>query len=153
MVGKLSIANEMRAIDTKNRNWYKTLNDEERAKYDKQLWVQQRYASSVQGSNALQYLILVNDHSNVNFNLLAKHPELQLQCLQIAGIGKTQKHDWLPPGKRGKKNKLVEWLVKQYPECNNEELEIIAAQSDKKELRDTMEQQGMSKKEIKELLK
>ena len=65
MVGKLSIANEMRAIDTKNRNWYKTLDDEERVKYDKQLWIQQRWASSVQGGNAAQYLILVNDYSNV----------------------------------------------------------------------------------------
>lgn len=153
MVDKLSIASEMRAIDTKDRNWYKTLDDEERTKYDKQLWIQQRWASSVQGSNVAQYLILVNDYSNVNFNLLAKHPELQLQSLQIAGVGKTQKHDWMPPGKKGKKNKLAEWLVAQYPECNDDELMILAVTGDKKEFRDMMEQQGMKPKEIKELLK
>ena len=153
MVGKLSIANEMKAIDTKDRNWYKTLDDEERTKYDKQMWIQQRWASSVQGSNAVQYLILVNDYSNVNFNLLAKHPELQLQSLQIAGVGKTQKHDWMPPGKKGKKNKLAEWLVAQYPECNDDELMILTLAGNKKEFRDIMEQQGMKPKEIKELLK
>ena len=153
MVDKLSIASEMRAIDTKDRNWYKTLDDEERTKYNKQLWIQQRWASSVQGSNVAQYLILVNDYSNVNFNLLAKHPELQLQSLQIAGVGKTQKHDWMPPGKKGKKNKLAEWLVTQYPECNDDELMILAVTGDKKEFRDMMEQQGMKPKEIKELLK
>jgi len=153
MVGKLSIASEMKAIDTKDRNWYKTLDDEERTKYDKQMWIQQRWASSVQGSNAVQYLILVNDYSNVNFNLLAKHPELQLQSLQIAGVGKTQKHDWMPPGKKGKKNKLAEWLVAQYPECNDDELMILAVTGDKKEFCDMMEQQGMKPKEIKELLK
>lgn len=153
MVGKLSIASEMKAIDTKDRNWYKTLDDEERTKYDKQMWIQQRWASSVQGSNVAQYLILVNDYSNVNFNLLAKHPELQLQSLQIAGVGKTQKHDWMPPGKKGKKNKLAEWLVAQYPECNDDELMILTLAGNKKEFRDIMEQQGMKPKEIKELLK
>jgi len=153
MVDKLSIASEMRAIDTKDRNWYKTLTDEERVKYDKQLWIQQRWASSVQGGNAVQYLILVNDYSNVNFNLLAKHPELQLQSLQIAGVGKTQKHDWMPPGKKGKKNKLAEWLITQYPEYNDDEIALIAQNIDKKELKDIMEQQGMKPKEIKELLK
>ena len=97
--------------------------------------------------------LFLNTIKNVNFNLLAKHPELQLQSLQIAGVGKTQKHDWMPPGKKGKKNKLAEWLVTQYPEYNDDEIALIAQNIDKKELKDIMEQQGMKPKEIKELLK
>ena len=152
-MSKLDIKNEMRAIDTKDRAWYKSLTKEEREKYDKQLWIQMRWASSVRGANAPNYLMLVNEFANVDFNTLKSHPQLQLQLLQIAGTGKTEYHEWIAPGKAGKKNKFMTWLAEQFPNYNEDELELFAQTNDKEVFVDRMEQQGMTPKEIKEIFK
>ena len=152
LVDKLNIKEEMRVLDTKDRAWWGELNPEETTAMSKSMWTQMRWASSVKGSNAAQYLILVNEFTNLHFNTLTKHPQLQHQLLQLAGSGKTQYHEWIPPGKRGKKNKLTAWLVTQYPEYNDDEIALLADSNDKKVFLDIMEQQGMTKKEIKELL-
>ncbi len=55
--------------------------------------------------------------------------------------------------KRDKKNKLGAWLSDQYPQYNDDEIEILQNLTDKKVWKDQMEQQGMKPKEIKELLK
>jgi hypothetical protein len=153
MSDKLSIKEEMRAIDNRTRSWYKSLTAEERAKYDKQLWVQMRYASSVNGSNAAQYLMLVNEFVNVNFNALKHHPQLQHYLLQLAGSGKTEFHPWIQPGKGVVKNKFMIWLSNQYPGYSDEELDLLVKTNGKEVFIDIMEQQGMTKKEIKELVK
>jgi len=153
MTDKLNIKNEMRVLDTRDRKWWDTLTKEEREKFGKSMWTQMRWASSVKGRNAAQYLMLVNEFTNVNFNTLKHHPQLQHQLLQLAGDGKPQYHEWIPPGKRGKKNKLVEWLAEEYPEYNDTELELLAQENDKTIFVDRMEQQGLTKKEIKDIFK
>ena len=45
MSNKLDIKNELKAISTRDRNWYKSLTEEEKKKYDKQMWVQMRWVS------------------------------------------------------------------------------------------------------------
>lgn len=149
-MSKLDLKNELRAIDTKDRGWYKTLTEEERTAYNKQLWVQMRWASC---TNDINTLILINEFANTHFNILKNHQELQLQLLQIAGTGQTRRREWIPPGKGVKKNRLMTWLSEQYPEYNDTELELIAETNDKKVFQDLMEQQGMTKKEIKEIVK
>ena len=52
MVDKLSIKEEMRVIDTRDRKWWDTLTVEECEKFGKAMWTQMRWASSVKGSNA-----------------------------------------------------------------------------------------------------
>lgn len=149
-MSKLDLKNELRAIDTKDRSWYKTLTEEERKAYDKQLWVQMRWASCV---NDADTLILINEFTNRHFNVLKNHQELQLQLLQVSGTGQTRKRDWIRPGKGVKKNRIMSWLAEQYPEYSDAELELLAATNDKKVFADMMEQQGMTKKEIKEIIK
>ena len=56
MSDKLNIANEMRAFDSKDRNFYKDLTDEERKKFSNYLMI--RWGSSVQGSAELQQYYL-----------------------------------------------------------------------------------------------
>jgi len=150
VVSKLDLKNEMRAIDTKDRNWYKTLTEEERTAYNKQLWVQMRWTSCV---NDTDTLILVNEFTNRHFNILKNHHELQLQLLQVSGTGNTRRREWIPPGKGVKKNRIMSWLAEQYPQYSDAELELLAATNDKKVFSDMMEQQGMTKKEIKEIVK
>lgn len=150
---KLNIKEEMRVIDTRDRGWWDTLTEEEVEKFSKAMWTQMRWASSVKGSNAAQYLMLVNEFTNLHFNTLRHHPRLQHQLLQLAGVGKTQYHEWISPGKRGTKNKLEAWIAEQYPQYSDDEIELLAQTNDKQTFVDMMEQQGMTKKEIKDIFK
>ena len=50
----------MRAIDTRDRNWYDSLTDEETVKYNKNMWTQQRFISSCKGQFAEHYLEWTN---------------------------------------------------------------------------------------------
>lgn len=151
-MSKLDIKNEMRVIDTKDRSWYKSLTKEEREKYDKQLWIQMRWASSVKGVNAPQYLMLVNEFSNVDFNTLRHHPQLQLQLLQIAGTGKSEYHEWIPPGKGSTLDKFTAWVANEFPEYNEQEIELFVKANTKADFCDRMEQAGMTPKEISAIL-
>ena len=77
MSDKLNIANEMRQLDRKNRNFYRELTDEERKKFSNYLMI--RWASCVEGSRELQefYLISTNERLNKHFFNISRHPELQ----------------------------------------------------------------------------
>jgi len=150
----LTIKEEMSAIDTKNRSWYKSLKPEEQKKLG--IWVLMRYASSVKHNIKdfeEHYLEWTNELVNVHFNTLRHHPELQFQLLQAVGLGKAQFHPWVAPGKRGTDNSLFKFIKDKKPEYNDDELEIFIAQHTKEEITDMLEQYGLEKKEIKKLLK
>jgi len=153
MSNKLSIKEEMRAIDQRDMGWWDTLTEEEQKKISP--WVLMRYTSACDTNHDEirdHYLTMTNELVNVQFNTLRHHPQLQHRLLQIVGIGKTQYHPWIPPGKRQKKNKVAEWLVSLYPDVNDDELDILL-QSDKKELKVLAEETGMTDKQIKDLFK
>ena len=76
---KLTIGNEMRCFDQKDRDFYNSLTDEERKKFSNYLMI--RWGSSVQGSKDLQefYLISCNERLNKHFFAISKHPKLHWQ--------------------------------------------------------------------------
>lgn len=153
MVSKLNIKEEMRALDTRDRSWWNSLSEEDQEMFGKSMWTQMRFASSVQGKYAAHYLTLVNEFANVHFNILRNHPQLQHQLLQISGVGSSQFHEWVAPGKRGTKNKLEAWIAEQYPQYNDDEIALLICTTPKEEFVDIMEQQGMSSKDIKNIFK
>ena len=153
MSNKLSIKEEMRAIDQRDTGWWDTLTDEEKKKVSP--WVLMRYTSACDTNHDEirdHYLIMTNELVNVHFNAIRHHTQLQHRLLQVVGIGKTQYHPWIAPGKRQKKNKIAEWLLELYPHLNDDELDILL-QSDKKELTALAESAGMTDKDIKALFK
>ena len=153
MSNKLTIKEEMRAIDQRDVRWWNTLTEEEQKKVSP--WVLMRYTSACDTNHDEirdHYLTMTNELVNVHFNAIRHHPQLQHRLLQVVGIGKSQYHPWIPPGKRQKKNKVAEWLLELYPGLNDDELDILL-QSDKKELKALAEQSGMTDKQIKELFK
>lgn len=155
MSNKLDIKNELRAISTRDRNWYNSLTDEEKKKYDTQLWVQMRWASNYKHrANKGIVLQLVNEYTNRHFNTLRHHPQLQLQLLQLSGTGDTGFcYEWLAPGKRQQKNKLQSWVIENYPTLNDDEVELFVSMRDKADWKQLFEEHGMTDKQIKELLK
>ncbi|MDA9302719.1 hypothetical protein N8072_00925 [bacterium] len=146
-MGGLSIKTEMSAIDTKNRAWYNSLTDEEKKKVSP--WMLMRYASSVKHDITEfeeHYLEWTNELVNVHFNTLRHHPELQMQLLQVVGIGKNQFHPWLAPGKRGKSDKMVELVAGKYPHLNDDEINIYLNTLTTKQTKDLQEDLSEKKK-------
>lgn len=151
---KLTIKNEMSAIDTKNRTWYGSLTDDEKKKVG--IWVLMRYLSSVKNNVKdieEHYMEFTNEIVNVHFNTLRHHPELQFKLMQAIGIGKQMYHPWIAPGKKGTEKPFYKWYKEQYKQYNDDEIEILIQAMTKDEQRDLLEQHGVEKKEIKRLLK
>jgi hypothetical protein len=154
MSNKLSIKEEMRAMDQKDRSWYDSLTEEEKKKLSP--WVLMRYASSVKHDITdfeQHYLEWTNELVNVHFNTLRKHTQLQWQLLQVVGLGKSQFHNWIAPGKRGTENKLFKIFRENNPQYNDDELEIFILNHDVKEIENLLLDYGLDKKEIKKVLK
>jgi hypothetical protein len=150
MTDKLNIANEMRAFDTKDRNFYKSLNDEERKKFSTYLMI--RWGSSVQGSTELQqyYLLSCNENLNKHFFDLSKHPELQwlLATTVSPGMG-TFRHDWIKQKKKeSSNNKAVKFLRQIYPEYKEDELELLIKINSIEDLKQLAREHGWDDKRI-----
>lgn len=151
MSDKLNIANEMRALDSKDRRFYADLTDEERKKFSNFLMI--RWSSSVQGSADLQayYLLSCNENLNKHFFDLSRHPELQwLSATTVSpGMG-TFRHDWIKQKKRDSNNsKAVKFLRQIYPAYKQDELELLAQINSTAELKQLAREHGWDDKRIK----
>jgi len=143
-VDKLSIANEMAQFDGKNREFYNELTDEERKKFSNFLMI--RYGSSVQGSRDLQefYLIATNERFNKHFFAINRHPKLQWLCATTVSPGMgSMRHNWIAPKKKeGNNNEVRKQLAEMFPNMKADELDLMAAITTKKELKEYLQEAG-----------
>jgi hypothetical protein len=133
---KLSIANEMTQFDRKNREFYNSLDDEERKKFSNYLMI--RWGSAVQGSRELQefYVIATNERLNKRFFDINRHPRLQwLTATTVSpGLG-NQRHVWIAPKKREPgASSIKKQLAELYPHLRDDELELMSQINTKKDL-------------------
>jgi hypothetical protein len=143
-VEKLSIANEMTQFDRKNREFYDDLTDEERKKFSNYLMI--RWGSTVQGSRDLQefYVIATNERLNKHFFAVNKHPRLQwLMATTVSpGMG-THRHQWIAPKKKDAgSNEIKKQLMELYPNMKSQDIEVLAALTDRKELKQHLREHG-----------
>ena len=136
MSDKLNIANEMRQLDRKNRNFYRDLTDEERKKFSNYLMI--RWASCVEGSKDLQefYLISTNQRLNKHFFNIGRHPGLQWLCATTVSpdMG-TPRHNWIAPKKKeAGASSMKKQLAEIYPHMKDDELDVMAKITTKKEI-------------------
>jgi|TARA_B100000497_G_C7561015_1_gene338471 hypothetical protein len=155
-MNKLSIKEEMRAIDQRDRGWWDSLTEEEQKKVN--IFVLMRYTSAVQTKNydiEYHYIKLTNELVNKHYNIIRHETQLQHKLLQCIGIGSSQFHPWIPPSKqkKGKAGKLLKWLQELYPTYNDDELELLVSSNTKQDFTELAEELGMDKKQIKELFK
>ena len=141
---KLSIQNEMRQFDLKNRGFYDELTDEERKKFSNYLMI--RWGSAVHGSQELQefYVIATNERLNKHFFAVNQHPKLQwLMATSVSpGLG-AQRHQWIAPKKKeAGNNEIKKILMELYPAMKMSDIETLAAITDKKELREYLREHG-----------
>jgi hypothetical protein len=124
---KLSIHNEMRQLDLKNRDFYNSLTTEERKKFSTFLMI--RWGSCVDGAQELQeyYVQSCNHYLNKHFFTIGRHPKLQWLCATAVspGLG-VMKHNWVAPKKKesgaSAKRKRLQEL---YPTYRNDELDVM----------------------------
>ena len=141
---KLTIQNEMRQLDTKNRRFYEELTDEERKKFSNYLMI--RWSSGVEGSREIQeyYLQSCNHYLNKNFFAINRHPKLQWLCASAVspGLG-TQRHKWISlKKKQGSDSAVRKQLAEFYPNYKNDELDLLAKITTKKELDEYVRKHG-----------
>jgi hypothetical protein len=147
MSDRLNIANEMKMFDHKVRSFYDDLTNEEKKKFSNYLMI--RWGSSVQGGREMQefYVISANERLNKHFFDLSRHPKLQwlLATTVSPGMG-TQRHQWIAPKKKeAGAGSLKKQLAELFPNYKDDEIDVLAAVTTKKELDEYIRQHGREK--------
>lgn len=148
---KLDIKRELRAVDTRDYDFYDNLTDEEKKAFSP--FILMRYTSNVQGDADLQGWFLESTNEYVNkhhWQLSKNHKPLLWKLFAGTGVGQTMYHQYIAAGKKGKANKIEKLLAEIYPARKLEDIKILAGMmtdADKKELFDKM---GFDKTQRKE---
>jgi len=156
MADKLSIASEMRALDSKDREFFDSLTDDEKKKFSTFLMI--RYGASVGGISELQqyYLQATNQRLNKNFFSInkARHDKLNwLAATTISpGMG-TQNHQWLAgPKKTSNNSKAEKFLASLYPAMKAEDVALLANLNTATDIKQLAVDMGMTKEQVKKEL-
>jgi hypothetical protein len=134
---KLNITNEMAQLDRKQRDFYDSLNDEERKKFSTFLML--RWSSSVQGDAELQeyYVQACNYYLNRNFFAVNRHPKLQwLMATAVSpGLG-TPRHTWIAPKKKESSGKTSrKTLQEMFPNMKSTDIDVLMAINDERAIK------------------
>ena len=147
MSDKLNIGNEMRQLDAKNRDFYDELTPEERKKFSTFLMV--RWGSAVDGSREIQeyYVQSVNHYLNKHFFTMHRHPKLQWLMATAASPGMgAMRHNWIAPKKKeAGAGAIKKQLRELYPHFKDDEIELMAELTDKKEIAQLQRAHGNDK--------
>jgi len=147
MSDKLNISNEMRQLDAKNRDFYDELTPEERRKFSTFLMV--RWGSAVDGSREIQeyYVQSTNHYLNKHFFTMHRHPKLQWLMATAASPGMgAQRHNWIAPKKKEAGASAIKKQLRElYPHFKDDEIDLMAELTDKKELAQLQRAHGNDK--------
>ena len=145
MTNKLPIKDILAAIDMGAKSIWKELSDEEKKSIS--FWLLNRYVSNVNGSREKQELAVfkTNEYFNKNYMDVSKHQQLQWQLLSMSGAtGNIEFHPWMGfKQKNGDNNKAVKLIQQIYPNMKNDEAELLARLSTKKELKQLAEEHNI----------
>ena len=149
--GKLDIKRELKAVDTRDYNFYDNLTDEEKKAFSP--FILMRYTANVQGDASLQewFLEMTNEYVNKNHWELSKnHKPLLWKLFAGTGVGQSMYHPYLAAGKKAKANKIEKLLAEIYPAWKLEDIKILASMMDKKDIEELFDKMGFDKKQRKE---
>ena len=139
---RLPIKDILAAVDMGAKSVWDELGDDERKQIS--FWLLNRYVSSVNGKREAQELAVfkTNEYYNKNYMEVSKHPKLQWQLLCLAGnTGKIEFHKWIGHKKKTSDNsKGIKLLEQIYPNMKQDEVELLARISTKKELKQMAEE-------------
>ena len=148
---KLDIKRELKAVDTRDYNFYDNLTDEEKKAFSP--YILMRYTANVQGDQSLQewFLEMTNEYVNKNHWELSKnHKPLLWKLFAGTGVGQSMYHPYLAAGKKAKANKIEKLLAEIYPAWKLDDIKKLAAMMDKKDIDELFDKMGFDKKQRKE---
>jgi hypothetical protein len=141
----LPVKDVLAAIDMGATSVWDELSDEEKKQVN--FWLLNRYVSSVKGNRDAQELAVfkTNEYYNKNWNELGtRHPKLQWQLLCMSGnTGKIEFHQWIGFKKKQGNNNATKLLQQIYPNMKQDEVDLLARLSTKKELKQLAEEHGI----------
>lgn len=159
MSEKIELKEKLQAVDQNIRELWDAMDADQQKSLKSEFFILNRYISNVQGgSRDLQehFVLTVNEYFNKHWNLLQKHPKLMwnLLCMCNHGDGKTYFHQWIGFKKKtGSDSKKVKFLAELYPNKKMDEIEMIAALSTDKEIKDLAKRYGYEDSVIAKKLK
>jgi len=139
------------ALDGGMRELWDVAGEEGQKEIKGDLWNLNRYMSSVKGSREKQELAVfkTNEYYNKNWAVLG-NKEAKLQWLilcQCGDTGKKEFHPWIGFKKKtSDNNKAIKFLEQLYPNMKEDEVELLARISTKKELKQLAEEHGIEVK-------
>tara|TARA_B100001057_G_scaffold164667_1_gene165218 strand:+ start:3884 stop:4339 length:456 start_codon:yes stop_codon:yes gene_type:complete len=149
-MNKLPIKDILAAVDMGATNVWDELSDEEKKQVS--FYLLNRYVSSVKGDREKQELAVfkTNEYYNKHFFTLQKHKKLLWQLLCLSGnTGNIMYHEWIGHKKKnGDNSKATKFLSNMFPNMKQDEVELLARISTKKELREYAEAHGTNKKDV-----
>lgn len=153
MAYKLDIFETLGAMDRRKFDFYGELDAEQKKGFAPPVAL--RWLSSIpNGEMAPVYIMLTNDRANINFYDIHDHPELQYKLMASCGLGRTQRHQWIPlSGKKQKNDVVLEFLAKFFPEANVNELNLLLNQFTGDSFEEFVLNSGSSPDRAKEVLK
>ncbi len=126
----------MRQLDTKNRNFYDELTDDERKKFSTFLML--RWGSAVEGARELQeyYVQSCNHYLNKHFFDLNRHPKLLWLCATaISPDMGAMRHNWIAPKKKeAGASARRKQLQEIYPTYKDDEIDVMMQITTQKEI-------------------
>jgi len=153
MTDKIPLKDILAAVDMGAKSVWKELSSDQKKQVG--FWLLNRYVSNVQGSREKQELAVfkTNEYYNKHFNTIGVgkengHQELMWQLLCMSSnTGKIEFHPYIGFKKKGDSNsKAIKLLQEVYPNMKQDEVELLARLSTKKELRELAEEHGVDVK-------
>ena len=145
---KLAIKEILSWIDNGESKIWDHLEDDHKKQIS--FWLLNRYVAGINGSREKQELAVfkTNEYYNKNWNEFGtRHPKLQWQLLCQAGnTGKIEYHQWQGFKKKQGNNNAINFLLKLYPTMKQDEVELLARISTKKELKELAKEHDIDAK-------
>jgi len=148
---KLDIKRELDAVDSRNYKFYDNLTDDEKKAFSP--YILMRYTSNVQGDADIQewFVEMTNELVNKDHWTLSKgHKALLWKLFAGTGAGVKCYHPYLAAGKKEKVNKIEKLLAELNPAMKIEEVKMLAAMMDKKDITELFDSLGFDKKQRKD---
>jgi len=139
------------ALDAGIKDMWDAAGEEGQKEIKGDLWNLNRYMSSVTGSREKQELAVfkTNEYYNKNWAVLG-NKEAKLQWLilcQCGNTGKKEFHPWIGfKKKNADDSKVINFLKSIYPNMKEDEVELLAGISTKKEIKQLAEEYGVDVK-------
>ena len=148
---KLDITRVLAAVDTRNYDFYDSLDDEEKKAFNP--YMLSRYTSNVQGDRDLQewFIERTNEFVNKDYLSLSKeHKPLLWKLYAATGTGVKCYHQYVAAGTKEKAVKIEKLLCELHPAMKMSDIKMLASMMDKKDINELFDGLGFDKAQRKE---